>query len=306
MYHNKIRIARGREGEDTSTQVIWPGSQQPEDELNLIDLWLLLWRRKWLMLTVFLLSVVTAIIYTQSIQPVYISRAVLDIGQMVPLGLGGDGSLESRDSLVQRLKEAYRVDDGSEGPVELPRLKEVAALNKSSKNAVSLQAMGHSPAEAQNYLARVTQQILEQHRVIYARTQHERQQQITFIQQQQQWVTVQMLQVNNTLRALEKSNPAQASVLILERARLQTQQAEMAEKISQLNLSMAVPFSAPTTLMRHPTLPVSAFQPRPVLYLTLGALMGVILGLLIIFIVEFFVKVQEKNRRPLPLEVEVG
>lgn len=304
MYHNKIRIARGREVEDTATQVIWPGSQQPEDELNLIDLWLLLWRRKWLMLTVFLAALMASIIYTFSVQPVYISRAVLDIGQMVPLGLGGDGSLESRDSLVQRLKEAYRVDDGSEGPVELPRLKEVTALNKSSKNVVSLQAVGYTPAEAQNYLMRVAQQILEQHRAIYARTQQERQQQIAFIQQQQQWVEVQMQQVNSTLRALEKRNPSQASVLILERARLQTQQAEMAEKISQLNLSIVAPFSVPTTLMRHPTLPVNATQPRPVLYITLGALMGLILGLLVIFIVEFFVKVQEKNRRP--LEVEVG
>ena len=85
------------------------------DEISLIDLFKVIKKRKNTFYVVFALTVMLAIAFTVTMEPVYKSKAVIRIGSV-----GSVGSVEPVLELVKRLQEEYRVDDDTEAEILPP------------------------------------------------------------------------------------------------------------------------------------------------------------------------------------------
>ena len=123
------------------------GAVVHEDEISLLDLWRILAKRKKLFISTLITIIATAAIWMYISKPIYESRSVLVIGKIVP-----GGQLESSQTLMQRLRETYKVNDSSEGSRELPLVKDVGLVNKATPDAIEISVMGNSAAQSQSFL----------------------------------------------------------------------------------------------------------------------------------------------------------
>ena len=55
--------------------------------------------------------------------------------------------------------------------------------------------------------------------------------------------------------------------------------------------------TVPTRLLRNPTLSVSAVKPKPVLYILIALMLGVVFGVFAVFLLEFLAKARAQMRQ---------
>jgi len=293
MYHNKIHVARSRE-EIADTHISdLPVSTvyYPDDEIGLLDIWLVLVKRRILIFAVFTLCVVAGMVMLMITKPVYQSRAVLEIGKVIVVGL-----IEPRDSLAQRVREDYRVDDTSEGPREFPIVDSVGNEKNAAGNTLTITTKAYDAEKAQAYLWQVTSKIIEAHKSTYEKSLQETKKQIDYVEAQYKAYQAQVDQLSRSVKALEKHDAAQAALLTLEKAKLIAQQPDLVDKRIKLSMSMVEPQSKPTRLVRNPTLPIQPIEPKKTLFLILSVIAGIVLAVFVAFIAEFLGKAREQLR----------
>lgn len=265
-----------------------------EDEISLIDLWRVVVRRKKLIFTSLLvtLSLVGAWIFIA--EPVYESRAVLGVGQV---GQAGQvGQVEAPQLLVQRLKEEYRVKDDSEGVQKFPMLKEVKTMEKLLPNGVEIIAQAHDAHEAQKFLTDVTVKVVKHHQKLFDIGRNEQQRQLESLQQEHDRIEQALTLVEHRISLLVGSEASLAGLLTLQKDLLVQRLPQIAQQQTALRLAMSELQSRPTVLLRKPTLPVDPVKPKPALYLTLAAVVGLMLGIFGAFFAEFVGKTRGKMR----------
>ena len=124
-----------------------------EDEISLRDLWEIIAKRKWL---VFLSTVVClglAAAYVSLETTIYESRAMVQIGKVT--GQPVDNGLQ----LASRLMNQYTLVNTGQAKKQMPKLYAVTP-DKADGSILTLEAQGHSPQEAQQYLQGVIQRLL--------------------------------------------------------------------------------------------------------------------------------------------------
>jgi Uncharacterized protein involved in exopolysaccharide biosynthesis len=124
-----------------------------EDEISLRDLWEIIAKRKWL---VFLSTVVClglAAAYVSLATTIYESRAMVQIGKVA--GQPVDNGLQ----LASRLMNQYTPVNTGQAKKQMPKLYAVTP-DKADGSILTLEAQGHSPQEAQQYLQGVIQRLL--------------------------------------------------------------------------------------------------------------------------------------------------
>src|SRR5690625_271118 len=137
---------------NTNTKASSSG-QQPvaptySDEISLFDLWDILAQRRHWVLGVWLLVVLAALAYLFVAQPIFESRAVVQIGKV------GGTPITSAAALALELKEHYRVGEPGR---ERPYLKSV---KREGDDALVLEAEAKSGSEAQQFLEQALRALL--------------------------------------------------------------------------------------------------------------------------------------------------
>ena len=269
-----------------------------DEELDLVDLWLVMTRRRTLFFGILASAMVFAIALIVLMPPVYESRAVVQIGHVGGIGKeGGITSVEPSGVLVERLNEEYRVNDTSEGKRDFPLIANVA-LNKGQQDIVTITARAHSIEDAQRYLTTVVGKIQREHEQWMQEAVKQQHTRLDLLGDRMTLSHQHMQALNDSIAKLKSSNPLQAAVLLQEKSKFLQELPSMEQEQALLNLSLSRLQTLPTRFLREPTSPISPERPRPVLYLSLALIIGVMGGIMAVFIAEFVTNARRRLRAP--------
>ena len=257
-----------------------------EDEISLIDLWRVIAKRKRLILitVAVILSLVGA--WLLIAKPIYESRAVLGVGQV--------GPIESPQLIVQRLREEHRVKDRSEGAQILPAITEVKTMEKLLPNGVEIIAQAHEAQAAQQFLTQVVAKVIKRHQKLFDVGRAEQTKQLEALQQEAERIEQSLALIEHRISALVGSEASLAGLLTLQKDLLVQRLPQIAQQQTTLRLAMSELQSTPTVVLRTPTLPIEPVSPKPVLYMTLAGVVGLMLGIFGAFFAEFIGKTRKQ------------
>jgi len=260
-----------------------------EDEISLIDLWRVIVKRKRLILITVAVILLLMGAWLLVVKPVYESRAVLGVGQ------GAQGAqVEAPQLLVQRLKEEYRVKDGSEGAQTLPGLTAVKTMEKSLANGVEMIVQAHGAQAAQQYLAEIVAKIIKRHQRLYDLGRAEQMKQMESLQRESDRIEQSLALIEHRISALVGSEASLAGLLTLQKDLLLQRLPQIAQQQTTLRLAMSELQSTPTFMLRTPTLPIKPVSPKPMLYMMLAGVVGLMLGIFGAFFAEFLGKTRKQ------------
>ena len=267
-----------------------------DQELDLVDLWLVLQRRRGLFFAVLLAALLVALGLIVLMSPVYESRTVIQIGHVG--GIGKEGTItpvEPSGVLVERLNEEYRVNDTSEGKREFPLVANVS-INKGQQDIVTITARAHSVEEAQHYLAAVVGKIQREHEQWLQEAVKQQHTRLDLLIDRLKLARQHMQALDENIAKLKVNNPIQAAVLLQEKSKFFQELTSMEQEQAVLNLSVSRLQTLSTHFLREPTTPISPERPRPVLYLGLALIIGLMLGAMAVFVAEFVTNARARLR----------
>lgn len=248
------------------------------DDDSLLELWRTLTRRKGVILTVLLVSLIAAGLFIFLVSPVYESRAVLQIGQ-----IGQIGQVESPTVLTKRILVQDDADQGKAATAKTRAFIHSAFLEKET-NLVSIIARASTPEAAREYIAQVVAKVMHEHQELFDLARKKQQQSLDLLQMRAHGL-------NQTIAANEKEMAALGTyILASERSRLFEQRMQIEQKQTELRVAMSALQSKPTTLIKAPALSADPVRPRPLLYFALAIGIGLILGIFSALVIEFISK----------------
>lgn len=278
-----------------TTQPAYYGMPPAPDEISLIDLWLILVRRKWWFVATLAVIMGAVITFLLLSRPLYESRATIQIGQIASMdGSGRPAPLEPPDALLGKLRAEYHLNNADTGTIKPPTVTDVSS-GSSGKRLVTIKAHGYTPQQAHDFLQKSVQKILHGQQQRFDKAMSARKSYLASLRQQQKQFRSQVNAFRKKVEADPESNAA--SILASEQGALLQQISANRAVIANIQQSMTPPQSMPTDLLRQPTLPVSKASPRTLLTVVLGIMCGCLAGLFVAFGAEFFAQARAEMKR---------
>ncbi len=248
--------------------------------LSLLDLLRFLSRRKWWILSGLLGVVVAAAGLALSQTPVYEARTQFRIGQF-----SGSGPFENPEAVTARLLSAHgeKVAEGLRR--ERPFLS-IARASRTTPIIIDLVAEGYRPDDAAVLLERSFAEIKTAHGAIYEANVRQLNDRISGIEVQLTALREQGEQLSKLLGELKSSSPVQASLLALERARIEELTAKLSAESLDLSRRLAPPSSFPTELLGEIRAPSKPSAPRKQVIMALSLVIGTMFGVLLAAVAE--------------------
>jgi uncharacterized protein involved in exopolysaccharide biosynthesis len=262
---------------------------QDSGELPLIYIWRVLARRwLWVLASVVVFLAVGAA-YLKLADPIYQVSGKLQIGQVA-----GAGPFEAPESLASRMLAAHGefVAEGVRRP--RPFLRQAAA-SKTVPAVIDLVSEAYSPEAARGFFEKVTREILTQHGEIHRHSVDALEERVQDLDSRREALQREYADASELTQRLKESDPAQASVVAVERGRISaTLEALGAEKPRLVHL-MSRPATAPSELLGEITSPTRAVSPRKVMVAALSLLLGTLVGIVLAFFAEFVGGIRSSN-----------
>lgn len=259
-----------------------------DDEISIIDIVTIIKKRRKSFYIVFLLILVLSVLFTLNVEPRYTSKSVVFIGNV-----GGVGNIEPAQALVKRLEEEYRVDDSSEAKIVPPYVSQVKFNKKGPSNIVEIHVEDITADGAQLFLTQVVYKLTREHSALFLEAKQKQENLLNNIKNRHSEYTKQLELMNKQINGLEKKNPEQASLVAVEKGKFLTTLPELESQIANLELVLSSIQTKPTKLLRTPTLPRAAKTPKPVLYISIGIFLALLLGVMSTFIIEFISNIKK-------------
>lgn len=244
--------------------------------LELVDVRSVLQRHKRLFWVVTAAVVGVGVLATVFVPVKYESQAAIAIGQI------SQSLLEPAGILVQRLKHEYRVDDDYDPPGA--RLVRVVNDVRDAKEVVVLLAHASTATEAQSFLKTViSTSIAPSHDRVYETFVAGQNSRIAHLTQDLAQIRLEIDRLQAGSRQIARTDAAASALMIIERARLISEQSGLEMQKAALQIGLLPPYSEPTRVLREPTLAQRPSQPRRVLYIALAVVLGPLLGFIGVF-----------------------
>jgi len=281
-----------------------PGSQNPspaiayEDEVSLIDLWLILVKRKMVLIGVFVLVMLAAFGYLLLAKPVYESSALVQIGQIGQIGqVGSDGKvssnyIEAPDVLIKTLGQ--NPDIQSEPGA---RLAGASYQKKGAKNLVTVKIEASSAEAADAYLNKVLNAFIGKHKRMYESVMRVRQQRLGELESQLYTSEAQLKAIDAGVMELMSSNLEQASVLLIQKSQLIQGIANTRKEIFNLKESLSEVNTSKTVVISQSGLASSPTKPKLKMVLALSVVLGLMLGFMAAFFAEFLSNARQELKK---------
>ena len=256
-----------------------------DDEIDLIDLWLVLMRRKWTVVTVFVLTVLIAGVFATLTPTRFQASTIIEIG-------GGPGTrLEDPRRLIVRLVNTIPMSDEA----RITDAEVLGGKRDGVENIIVVRAKGASSAGVQKFLASVVSDIEADHTAEYAELLELQQDLIDQIEAEISSVTADIERLGQHIEVLILSEPAQAAVLEIERARMRDRLTTLLEK--RARSEAALDSFTKTQVLKSPALTnENPVKSRLKKHLVVGIVLGLAFGLFAAFVVEFFGKARARSR----------
>ncbi len=261
----------------------------PDDDVSPLELWSALTGRKALILAILLISLITAGLIVFFIPPVYESRAVLQIGQIVSIG-----QIESPAVLTKRVMVQDDMDGGKTAIGSARPFIQTAFLEKDT-NLISIIARGPAPDATQEYLAQVIARVMHEHQKLFDLARKEQQQSLNLIQMSVHHLDHEIAANEAKKISILARQPASADAIIaLRDEKSKLLESRQRRLVEQMDLRMAVSALRfkPTTLIKAPTLNADPIKPRPLLYFAFAMGIGLMLGIFSALVIEPIGKVR--------------
>lgn len=257
-----------------------------DDEISLVDLWLVL-RKRWLwLLGGLLLGASAAVAYIVLTDTAYESRARVQIGK-----ISGKEPIEDITALAVRLIDQHGRELGNGIQKRIPYLQEAVEEPRAS-NILKMVTVGRSSEEASNFLARIVSTLVERHERMYANAIGPLEQRLSVVDGQIALLTAQAKELGDLIDRLKESGPAQASLVAVERGRvyagmteLERDRVSLLRQISDLRNNQTRVL-VPVKRLEAPVTPMKTIATAS------GVVLGLVLGLSAVFIREFFANVR--------------
>jgi len=262
---------------------------QMEEELSLVDIWLVL-RRHWLwLLAGLVVGVSVAVAHIAFTAPTYESRMTLRVGNVPTLGL-----IEDIGVLSVELINEYGPMAAGGTRSEMPYLEKKEL--KSKNNILALVAVGYSAEDSRDLLTQIGAKILQRHDQVYANVIDPLRRRLSTMDGQASLLTKQIRDLGDLVARMKESNPVQASLVAIERSRLFTSLDQLERDRVTLQQQVTQPYANPSQLIVRPELQNKPVSPRKALAIVAGIVVGLFLGLVVIFFRKFFAQVKAARR----------
>lgn len=280
-----------------------------DDEIDLRLYLEVLWRRKWLLILLVVLSVAAAYLLTRSMEPVYESEATVLIRTDTPGLAVVDGSRAgpslSAETALQMLRSrqlagAAAAELLEAGSLDAALVEQVGSIETWILDRVSAQRVGNTPmlrvrAEATSPAAAAAManaMVGALERAMVDATQSD-------LRAAGEFTLSQLERVRQDLAALEaqaaSARALAASELERERRVLEDLYASLLRQQEEVRMRLAVQ-SSPLQVIDRASPPTSPVRPRLLLNLAVAVVLGGFMGLAMVFVVEFF-DVRVRNPR---------
>lgn len=261
-----------------------------DDEIDLVDLWLLFMRRRRVFFVTALVVVLAALIYLATTPRLYEARAVLQIGYLSAIGTGEDTkitnvSLESPATFVERLSEEHRLSDDKRVDRPYPRIETVKS-SKTQSDIVTITAHADSAAQAEGYLASVIKTIQRDHDQLFSEHIRNRQEQLEVLRNRS-------VSLKTLLSVASDSKHVEPAV-VAERIKATLELRTIERDITSLEFGISPLRSVPTRALRDAYALDIPVKPRTTLVVAVAVAAGGLLGVLAVFFAEFVGRVRER------------
>ena len=263
---------------------------QVDEEISLYELWQILAKRKALILTCLLVCVAAGAAYAFLKPPVYEASVKLRIGQV--RGSGGlheNIVLENVEELSSRLLAQYG-EDIADGIKRNRPFITGARAEKGVTTTIQLTAEGDTPQDAARLLEEVTDTVIKAHSVMYEANIKPIAERLKSLDEQRRALQQQYADITSLVDQLKARDSVQASLVMIERGPITTALDQQdAERLS-LSAQILPPQTRPTELLSKITAPAKPSQPKKTIALSLSAVLGIMGGIMMAFLVEFTAK----------------
>lgn len=264
-----------RPGNDTSGTLYKP---EFSDEISLADLVAVLLERKGIVLGCLAGVLIVAGILVYLTKPVYESRAVLLLGEPF--------AQETPQLLVLRLTENYKHD-------MLPALHD-ASIPKQVLNSIELTARGHTPEEAKHFLDSVVGEVISERKRLFDLNQAEQQKRLEALQAMREQIEHNASTYQQGISAALKKDPVLSTLLLMQRISSSKILLDIQDEESKLVLQMSDLGSNTSKILSPPSQPQSPVKPNIKAYLIIAAILGLLLGVFLAFMIDSFSKQGKK------------
>lgn len=254
----------------------------PEDEISLLDLWQILRERKALIAAWFLVCVATGAAFVLFKVPVYEASAVLQIGQVK--GEGDPLLLEAPEALSMRILAQYGENVVAGIQRELPFIA-AANAQRGGAGSLHLTAAGGRPEAAVRLLEDVLEKVQASHASMFEANLSPVIERLKSLDAQQASLRQQYADLTQLAERLKQRDSVQASLLMIERSAITHLLDQQATERLRLTQQMTPPATRPTAVVGEIVVPVEPSKPRKGLVLLLAAVLGVVGGVMLAFVV---------------------
>jgi uncharacterized protein involved in exopolysaccharide biosynthesis len=264
-----------------------------DEDISLVDLWLIVRKNRLWLLAGVLVGVAVAVMYIALANPVYESRATIQVGNVPSPGGNTPVLIEDPSVLSVELVDEYGQKSGDKSDRRVPHLEKRDI--KVRNNVLDLVASGYGPEEPRDFLRRIAAKILQRHQEAYANAVDPLRQRLSAIGKQIEILTTQMRELGDLIARLKVSNPTQASLVAIERGHLYANLDQLERDRVALQQQTTAPYVNPTRVIARPTLPEDPVSPKKLVAVVVGIVLGLVLGLLAVFFREFFASVRRAS-----------
>lgn len=263
-----------------------PTGSLSDDEISLLDLWHILWRRRMWVYATILAFVSAGTAYIVFKAPTYEAGATLRIGQVAGLG-----PFEPAEVLGSRLLSAHGEEIADGVRRERPFLSRAEA-KKGVPATIDLVAVGDSPDDAADLLVRIVDAIRRSHAEHYQTGVRSLNDRLEALESQRAALLRQSEQAAALLTRLQDRDPVQASLVTLERGRISGLLASVEAEKPGVVQRLGPPLTQQTELLREVVAPASPAAPKRLRIAAVAFALGLVGGLMLAFLAEFVARVR--------------
>lgn len=245
-----------------------------DDEISLIDLWLVVVRRKKIVLSLLLMGIIAggAISFFRS--PVYESKALVEIG-FLPATSPKRELLDDPKILAQRIKATNKIS---------------VDMEKDSKRVLSLKLRGNDAAILSDRLSQIVQELVERHKQKYEEFHEILNRRLESVKTQINEFSIINNQLEDRISDIRERDSNVAALLLAERAQVMGQMIQLQRDQTDLQLALAPLNSQRTQVVSGPTRSENPVRSKTALYFALSTILGLIAGIFSAFFAEFIAK----------------
>ncbi|WP_168735308.1 Wzz/FepE/Etk N-terminal domain-containing protein [Pseudothauera rhizosphaerae] len=253
----------------------------PDDEVDLLELWRALVKRKWLVLSSFAFCVAVGGAYAFLQPSVYEASIRLRIGQIQ----GSSGALENAAELGARVMAEYgeRVAEGVKR--DRPFVTK-ASVQKDAATTLQLTVEGDTPADAARLLQQVTGGIQDRHNTVFEENLKPMTDRLSNLDEQIAVLKQQYDETGALLEALKGRDNVQASLVMLELGPIANSISQLDAERFRLRQQITPPQSRATELLGDIVAPTEPSRPKRALAIVLAAILGLLGGMGLAFAAE--------------------